>query len=118
MSEEDRQAIDQRKQLIKHRARALAEDAVEKRPAWLRRLGQPPSKPSVRESWLSEVSTVAAYRDRYGIISDIPVGSRSTSQVQESERQRALQSVRAAATLANRVGRSRPVVASTAISGP
>jgi conjugative relaxase-like TrwC/TraI family protein len=118
MNEESRQAIDERKHLIEDRARALAEEAVEKRPAWLRRLGPPPSERSARESWLSEVSTVAAYRDRYGISSDLPAGSRSTNQAQESERRRALEAARATANHADRSGRSRPVVAPTAISGP
>jgi conjugative relaxase-like TrwC/TraI family protein len=118
MSEEDRQAIDERKLLIEHRARALAEEAVEKRPAWLRRLGPPPSEPSARGSWLSEVSTVAAYRDRYGIDSDLPAGGRSTSSAQESERQRALQSVRAAASVHAGVSRPRPALESSSISGP
>jgi hypothetical protein len=118
MNEESRQAIDERKHLIEDRARALAEEAVQKRPAWLRRLGPPPSERSARESWLSEVSTVAAYRDRYGISSDLPAGSRSTNQAQESERRRALEAVRAAANHAERISRSRPVVAPTAIFGP
>jgi conjugative relaxase-like TrwC/TraI family protein len=118
MSDENRRAIDERKHLIEDRARALAEEAVERRLAWLRRLGPPPTELSARESWLSEVSTVAAYRDRYSISSDVPAGSRSTNQAQESERRRALEAVRAAANHAERISRSRPVVAPTAIFGP
>ncbi|WP_425474873.1 MobF family relaxase [Nocardioides cheoyonin] len=118
LDEEDRQAIDERKHLIEHRSRALAEEAVEKRPAWLRRLGPPPTEPSARESWLGDVSAVAAYRDRYGIVSDLPVGGRSTNVAQESERQRALQSVRAAASAHAGASRPRPALESSSISGP
>lgn len=118
MSEDDRQAIDERKLLIEHRARALVEEAVEKRPAWLRRLGPPPPEPSARESWLSEVSTVATYRDRYGIESDLPVGGRSANLAQESERQRTLQSVRAATSVRPGASRPRPALESSSISGP
>lgn len=119
MSQEDSHAIGERKHLIETRALALAEEAADKRPAWLRRLGPPPSEPSARESWLAEVSTVAAYRDRYQVTSALPAGSRSTNQVQESERQRALAAVRAAANHANRICRSRPLaVTPTAIFGP
>jgi conjugative relaxase-like TrwC/TraI family protein len=118
MGEEDRQAIDERKHLIEYRARALAEEAVEKRPAWLRRLGPPPTELSARESWLSEVSTVAAYRDRYGIVSELPVGCRSTNAAQESERRRALQSVRAAASVHAGMSWRRPALESSSISGP
>jgi conjugative relaxase-like TrwC/TraI family protein len=118
MSEEDRQAIDERKHLIEDRARALAEEAVEKRPVWLRRLGSPPSEPSARESWLSEVSAIAAYRDRYGIESDLPVGGRSANLAQESDRQRALQSVRAATSVHASASRPRPALEWSSISGP
>jgi conjugative relaxase-like TrwC/TraI family protein len=118
MSTEDRQGINERKHLIETRAVALAEEAAEKRPAWLRRLGPPPTEPSARESWLSEVGTVAAYRDRYGISSDLPAASRSTNQAQESERQRAVQAVRAAARHAHRGPRVRPTLATNTLSGP
>ncbi|MFT4011390.1 MAG: hypothetical protein QM655_15245, partial [Nocardioidaceae bacterium] len=118
MSDENREAIGERKHLIVARALALAEEAAEKQPAWLRRLGRPPVDPQARDSWIANVSTVAAYRDRYGIISGLPVGSRSTNAAQENDRRRALQSVRAAANLDRREGRARTVVESSAISGP
>jgi len=117
MSDENRQAIDERKHLIGACARALADAAVEKRPVWMRRLGPPPVDPQTRDSWITNLSTVAAYRDHYGIVSDLPVGSRSTTAAQENERQRALQSVRTAASVDRRKSRARTVVDSPAISG-
>jgi conjugative relaxase-like TrwC/TraI family protein len=118
MSDENRQAIHERKHLIEARARALAEEAVEKRLAWMRRLGSPPADLHARESWFVEVSTVAAFRDRYGIVSDLPVGSRSTNAAQESERQRALRSVRAAASVHDAASRRRQTLEASSISAP
>jgi conjugative relaxase-like TrwC/TraI family protein len=118
MSDENRHAIDERKHLIEARGRALAEAAVEKRPAWMRRLGSPPADPRARERWVVEVSTVAAFRDRYGIVCDLPVGSRSTNAAQESERQRALHSVRAAASMQDANSRRRQTLEASSISGP
>ncbi|WP_310964095.1 MobF family relaxase [Nocardioides terrisoli] len=118
MSDENRRAIDERKDLIETRARALAEEAVEKRPAWMRRLVAPPADQTARESWIAEVSTVAAYRDRYGIVSDLPVGGRSTNAAQENERRRALESVRAAASVRDGAPWPRQTLSAPAISGP
>jgi len=118
MNDEDHQAIDERKELIESRARALAEDATSSEARWIRRLGRIPDEPAERDRWLEAASTVAAYRDRYGVTSDLPVGSRSPNGAQENDRRRALQSVRAAARLDRREDRARPVVESSAISGP
>jgi hypothetical protein len=118
MSDENRQAIDERKQLIETRALALAEEAIEKRPVWIRRLGAPPMDPQDREAWLGEVSAVAAYRDHYGVVSDLPVGGQPSGAAQEDERRRALQSVRAAASMRDPAGRVRQALESSAISGP
>jgi hypothetical protein len=74
MSQEDRQAIDERRALIETRARALAEECVAGGTAWVRRMGEPPVQPYSRERWIRAVSTVAAYRDRYEISGDRPAG--------------------------------------------
>ena len=47
MSADDRQAIDERKELIESRARALAEEAVAARDTWARRLGPSRTKRSL-----------------------------------------------------------------------
>lgn len=91
MSAEDRQAIDQRKELIESRARALAEDAVTSGEAWARRLGRDRGG-----AWMGAAVTVAAYRDRYKITSDLPVGGGAKNDAQRADRQRALSSLRAA----------------------
>jgi len=48
----------------------LAEEAIERDQVWVRRLGTTPSDPAVRKAWLRAVSTVAAYRERWGIGAD------------------------------------------------
>jgi conjugative relaxase-like TrwC/TraI family protein len=118
MTDENRQAIDERKHLIDARARACAEEAVENRAAWTRRLGPPPAGTLDREAWITIVTTVAAYRDRYGIVSDLPVGGRATNDAQETERRRALRSVRAAAGLRAPAGRARQCLELSTVSGP
>ena len=97
MSAEDRQAIDERKELIESRARALAEDAVAGHEAWTRRLGPRPVDAGDGEAWLDAATTVAAYRDRYKITSDLPVGGGAKNDAQRADRQRALAALRAAA---------------------
>ncbi|MGN6782978.1 MAG: MobF family relaxase [Marmoricola sp.] len=96
MPAEDRQAIDQRKELIESRARALAEEAVASRKPWVRRLEPRPNFAGSDDAWLDAVATVAAYRDRYKIISDLAVGGGTKNDVQRVDRQRAFAAVRAA----------------------
>ena len=82
MSAEDRQAIDERKELIESRARALAEHAVAKP----RGLDPAPRAARVAagddEAWLAAATTVAAYRDRYKVTSDLPVGGGAKNDAQ------------------------------------
>jgi hypothetical protein len=90
MSAEDRQAIDQRKELIESRARALAEEAGISGEAWTRRLGQRHGGAGI-----DAATTVAAYRDRYKVMSDLPVGGGAKNDAQRADRQRAVAAVRA-----------------------
>lgn len=95
MSAEDRQALDERKELIESRARALAEDAVASHEAWTRPFGPRPADAGGDQAWLAAATTVAAYRDRYKITSDLPVGGGAKNEAQRAERQRALAALRA-----------------------
>ena len=74
------------------RARSLADQAVESGESWVQRLGTPPASPGRRERWMKEVSTIAAYRDRWHISGQNPVGKpgNTISIEQTSQRQRAL----------------------------
>ncbi len=117
MSAEDREAIDERKELIESRARALANDAVSSNEAWTRRLGSRPRGPGPDEAWLNAVSTVAAYRDRYKIIADPPVGGSTKNDAQRADRQRVLAALRRAGSAFERPAAS-PSMESRAIPVP
>ncbi len=99
MSDDDRQAIDERKQLIEDRARALADHAVANREPWTRRLGISPADLGEHDRWLYALTTVAAYRDRYAITSNQPAGGGAENDAQRADRQRAFQVARIAAAI-------------------
>jgi hypothetical protein len=86
-------ALAERDQAMEDRARTLAEQAVESRDAWVQSLGPAPSDPGRRARWLRNVSTVAAYRDRWHITGPRSIGSQdhvgSTEQMRERTRAKA-----------------------------
>ncbi len=85
-------ALLERDEAMQQRARTLAEQAIEERPAWVRRLGTEPADPIGRERFVREVSVVAAYRDRWHITGGGTLGAESDSANNEQrvQRQRAL----------------------------
>jgi conjugative relaxase-like TrwC/TraI family protein len=94
MPAEDRRAIEERKHLIEGRAAALAADAVDEGAPWIRRLGEPPASDLL--AWRAAVATVAAYRDRYRVTSDLPAGGRASTDAQRVDRRHAFLAVRRA----------------------
>lgn len=66
-------ALDERERLITARASAVLHQALTEGQPWTRDLGPTPAAPRTRAQWLEQARTVAAYRDRYGII-DPPGG--------------------------------------------
>jgi hypothetical protein len=94
------------KTLIEQRATALANQAVQERRAWVRRLGLPPADPVRRAAWEQQVRTIAAYRDRYGITGNDPLGPAPSGQGQRLDHQRADAAVRRAqVTASDQAGR-------------
>lgn len=117
---DDRQAIDQRKAVIEARARALVEIAVGEDAPWIRRLGERPVDPAQLERWLLAAASVAAYRDRYKIVSDLPLAGSTANDAQRADRQRAQAALREAAALSS-ASRSAPRAVGAelqAVSGP
>jgi hypothetical protein len=83
-------ALAERDQAMEGRARALAERAIVSGHRWVQRLGSLPSEPSRRARWLREVSTVAAYRDRWHIAGEHILGNQAgLSNEQSGQHQRA-----------------------------
>jgi hypothetical protein len=85
------QALAERDQAMEARARTLAEQAVGTVDSWTQPLGVPPAGAARRERWMREVSTIAAYRDRWHITSQSALGKQgeASSMEQAGERQRA-----------------------------
>lgn len=67
-------ALTERQALIEAAARGLLHDAQEVGAAWVARLGQPGSRPEVRERWEAHAAAVALYRYRYEITGSAPLG--------------------------------------------
>ncbi|MEZ0580278.1 AAA family ATPase [Nocardioides sp. MH1] len=120
MAADDRQAIDQRKAVIEARARALVEIAVGEDAPWIRRLGERPVDPAQRERWLLAAASVAAYRDRYKIVSGLPLVGSTANNAQHADRQRAQVALREAVALSTVSGSEARAVGVDvrAISGP
>lgn len=83
-----------------------ADDAADTRPSWLRRLGEAPTDRRERNRWLSSVQAVVAYRDRYGIDGDTPLGPSPTNDAQRVDRERASAAARRAASTAGEGNRA------------
>jgi conjugative relaxase-like TrwC/TraI family protein len=86
------QALVERDQAMEERARTLANQAVGAGENWVQSLGTPPETPARRERWIKEVSTIAAYRDRWHITGHSAVGKQGdkSSIEQTGQCQRAL----------------------------
>ena len=84
------------------RARTLAIQAIESGAEWMQRLGPVPSDPAHRALWVHEVSTVAAYRDRWHISGQQGIGGhRNVGSAEQMQQQhRALKAVKRALTVA------------------
>jgi hypothetical protein len=101
-------ALTEREQAMEQRALSLAQEAIAGRYNWVQSLGDPPSTAAGRERWLREVSTVAAYRDRWNIEGGRPLGAAPDREdlEQTTQRKRALAAgERAKAISANTMSR-------------
>jgi conjugative relaxase-like TrwC/TraI family protein len=99
-------ALTERDHAMEGRARTLANQAIEARHSWVQRLGPAPDDPRDRARWLREVSTIAAYRDRWHITAQGTIGDRyevkNTEQM--SQLQRALAATKHARAISQAVG--------------
>ncbi len=89
MDAEMHRALVEREHLIEARATAILDAAIQSKEAWATALGASP-RGSARAAWRSRACTLAAYRDRYGIISATPLGPtpQSTAQALDAARAR------------------------------
>jgi hypothetical protein len=94
-------AIAERENAMESRARSLADQAVQSKASWTRRLGRPPADPRLQEAWWGRLSIVAAYRDRWGVSSESALGAEREvrSVTQFAHRKRAARAADEAARL-------------------
>jgi conjugative relaxase-like TrwC/TraI family protein len=114
MEPDMRRALDQRNDMMEARARAVLDAALHAKAPWTRALGSMPRGPAAAE-WRHCARTVAAYRDRYGVISARALGSPPRSIAQELDAARARAAVRSAQQLVEKdqtYGAPGPVVQS------
>jgi hypothetical protein len=94
--------LEEREEAMQRRARALAEQAIERNEIWVRRLGIAPTDPRARERWIEAVTTVVAYRDRWNIDDEhLPLGPKGPARTIDAVNQRDL--ARAALERASRL---------------
>ncbi|MFD2028540.1 MobF family relaxase [Promicromonospora aerolata] len=74
MSTDMRRSLDERRDLIEDRADVVLDTARGAGEVWTRPLGVPPRDSRKATVWRRHARTVAAYRDRYGITDDAPLG--------------------------------------------
>jgi hypothetical protein len=93
-------ALGARQALMEARATALADKAVGADEPWLDLMGTPPTTHAARNRWMIEISTVAAYRDRYRVDGPRTLGEYRT-QAQKLAATRARQAIRRAQQIAD-----------------
>lgn len=89
MSSEMRRALFERRRLIETRANALLETALRDPGSWAATVGAPPTNARTAAIWRHHLLTVAAYRDRYGITSPVPLGAPAQNDAQKIDAARA-----------------------------
>ena len=86
---EMRTALDEREALIEARADAVLDTALAETAPWTKALGTAPNDRRRAASWRKAARVVAAYRDRYRITDDAPLGAPAESAAQKIDGARA-----------------------------
>ena len=99
-------ALTERDQAMELRALSLAKEAIARRETWVRPLGDAPSGVVKQERWLRAVSTIAAYRDRWKVEGQRPLGAvpDRENKEQSAQRRRALAAAKWANAISGSVG--------------
>ncbi|WP_431807291.1 MobF family relaxase [Microbacterium paraoxydans] len=86
---EMRAALDEREALIEARADAVLDGALAESAPWTTALGAPPADRRRAADWRKSARVIAAYRDRYRITDDAPLGAPPESAAQKIDAARA-----------------------------
>jgi hypothetical protein len=100
MDADMRQALVDRSRLLEERAAAELDAALLAGESWTRALGADP-RGSAAVAWRRHANTVAAYRDRYGIVGGLALGPAPVSTAQRLDAGRARAALDAAQRLAS-----------------
>lgn len=113
MDSEMRRALHERAELIEARARAILDQSLVAGEAWTRALGEPPPADAPAAArWRRLARTVAAYRDRYGIVGAAALGPTPETTAQKQDAARAHAALNASRQLSDQyaAGSLRPIV--------
>jgi hypothetical protein len=97
MSDEMRQALNERRDLIEARADAVLDNALAEAAPWTAELGPRPTNVEKLATWRHSARVVAAYRDRYQIITEAAIGTQAETigqKIDAARAQAALDAVR------------------------
>ncbi|WP_293787129.1 ATP-dependent RecD-like DNA helicase, partial [uncultured Aeromicrobium sp.] len=86
---EMRAALDEREALIEARADAVLEAALTESAPWTNALGAPPADRRRATAWRKAARVIVAYRDRYRVTDDAPLGTPPESAAQKIDAARA-----------------------------
>ncbi|GAA0993351.1 MobF family relaxase [Subtercola frigoramans] len=75
MAAEMQQALTERRELIGRRADAVLDQATLEKQEWVLKIGEEPTEAEAAASWRRQARTIAAYRDRYDITANNPLGA-------------------------------------------
>ena len=89
MTAEMQKALTERRELIRQRADAVLEQALREGEEWVVAIGEEPGVAEAAVSWRQQARTIAAYRDRYGITGNEPLGAAPDSDAQKIDAARA-----------------------------
>ena len=118
-----RRSLDERAVALQTRAELVLDRDLNSASAWTQEL--PPQPTGLEQVWRRHATTIAAYRDRYSIDSDEPLGPETTvSRQRAGDRQRAADALRAlgvstsATTTLPSTSPTAPTAADRATQGP
>jgi len=111
-------ALQDRRRLIEHRARALALSAIARRQSWTLDFGRPPEDSARREEWLRRLGTVAAYRERWQVNVTAALGGEPRTHVQKAHWKSADHAVSSALAILHTDHLTQDVCAPTTVIEP
>ena len=107
---EMRAALDEREALMEARAATILDGALTESAPWTKALGVQPNERRRAATWRKSARVVAAYRDRYRVTDDAPLGASPESAAQKVDAARARAALRQATGIATAPSVTRPQV--------